>query len=81
MTTDVPQHTLKKNIFKEKPREVKILVNTDDKGQLRNKSSKFCGLIPRGFCYSNRLRGICMKTHPSVPSTASVSSISGSENE
>ncbi|GJW35501.1 staphylococcal-like nuclease CAN2 [Tanacetum coccineum] len=36
MTTDVPQHTLNKNIVKEKPREVKILVNKDDKkGQLR----------------------------------------------
>ncbi|GJV46958.1 probable beta-1,3-galactosyltransferase 2 isoform X1, partial [Tanacetum coccineum] len=35
MTTDVPQHTLKKNVVKEKQREVKILVNTDDKkGQL-----------------------------------------------
>lgn len=125
MTTDVPQHTLKKNVVKEKPREVKILVNTDDKkGQLRygpnfleddthdkkeseeesaddsdsdikilgNKSSKFCGLIPRGFCSANPVRGMCMKTrfpispagnktHPSGPSSSSVSSISGSENE
>ncbi|GKA75579.1 hypothetical protein Tco_0781957 [Tanacetum coccineum] len=36
MSTDVPQHTLKKNVVKEKTREVKILVNIDDKkGQLR----------------------------------------------
>ncbi|GJT29127.1 staphylococcal-like nuclease CAN2 [Tanacetum coccineum] len=29
---------------------------------LANKSSKFCGLTPRGFCFANRVRGMCMET-------------------
>ncbi|XP_076939366.1 uncharacterized protein LOC143608044 [Bidens hawaiensis] len=94
MAADLPQqHTFKKNVIKEKPQEVKKLVNIDDnnKKMLRygpnflqdvtpdKKSSKLCGLLPR-FCSVNPVHGMCVRARLPISSAKGAQTSSSSSN-